>query len=1465
MNQLEEFKLIQGLNQNIKYKYTSSTCHYDPKMIQMADDYFKKLSSIHEELFESNEAQTFFEIQLSKLVMYYINTNNHSCLYDLMTHITNILEEEKEKVKTSSHTIKILRQNFMHIGLYLLESGRNQSQVDDLLTSDHISKPYIDILKFVLDCVIRAGGLFWASSLLTPTIDEAYQIDFIYKTIILNSPKSEYEYISSILQIPWSTLTDDEKYEPFLKSALSSFKKVIEKAVKEHYIILISLIGKISAFLCRKFPQYIVSVIEMLMKSTWPSKLINIPNLVLFKWDYLDDASLFKVFEILYHLNMPVEDYASQSLELKIQHRNSFANYHLSNFPIVESVYRFDPQLKSINDNLNFPIFRSIINLVHYFNLIQNRTKFFHLSRFIIEEIYYYAAIWSPDKTLDKLTYDYQSALKPKMISELLLHIRKVTESNPKLFNIILTQTTLYPKTFCFDLESLIPLNQIIIDDVMMDWFAYVLIQKVFPSSDTPLSELYSKIIDKKNIHISQNIIHIAKKSFLSIQWESLNEILRFKGLIILLESRGKIEDSWRAQVSLNFELNNVFHGFQQVILDQLFQHQTDDILSMYAIISVASYMLMNEPKDDQLTQTKTYNFEWFTSYLYHFYTSLYNHSKNDFNKASIITKQIIKKMIHLIAHVYHKLDAKNGFSSINNILDLSNYLCLNSKEILMDLMKETLDKSLPREVMVKWFTFWINILLPRINISMKSSKETDPNYKWCDDILNDFLHAAYFEGIDLKHVVLNDITVKPENINNLISQNHYWTLFYVLKFIRPLFIDVSLNKGQQDIQTTSLWLFSNAAIKINDPIMACLFFEQFYKFYFDAMEHIHIESIIDSNTKHILMKKIEENYKICESNSQYALFAIVYKNFMSWDRSLIFGNGYTLLEHNQSSLFKAFTHIYTPLYPVNKTNYQKQFKVEYTKTLLKTKTETKYQTKLKYHHYKTYDSVKVISIEDIISLIPKGYTLSRDLFDSDLQRYNHYMNELNLLLNHLLKGDVKIISTEILSMLSRVEILSNELIDLNNKYLLLQRQLWKEELKESDAILPKDFKLLNIKDSKFHHKIVVPGYDLVKEDIEVNRMAYNDKHYELFSISRGLARFICYLNDILTHISTSLELKSHSRNICLSIFFELLPLVMDGSLRKDRIVYHSIINLLKRIGDLYFESSTNEEQMRLLTIFLQNSMDSQYFNNQKDQYIIESLCGGVIPSTEILLRFFSPKMFYKDNNCYQYFELMNYILSSYHGLSIREEDILLDQFDLDNIKVNGYLAVKDIIYNILNQSILKQKLKVFSQVIRSILRSNEPVHIEFMKSIVYMVMNSNCSEDFIGSWAFFINDDDIASHEFISHVIQILPIKDSRIPIYINLLERIMRSNTYFDESLLKHVSESISKTINLSVNSLKLFISFIKRNIKNEEIRDHIFSHILNPIIQSNDQFKSLQSEISSSSSYYQYNQTKLENIEF
>lgn len=1450
----------------------------------MADDYFNKLSSIHEELFNSNEAQTYLEIQLSKQVMYYIHKNDHDRLYDILSHITNALEEEKQGIKTSSHTIKILRQNFINIGLYLLESSRNQPSDYDLITGDHLSRPYISILKDILDFVIRSGGLFWASSLLTPTIEEAYEIDFIHKTIVINSPQTEYEYISSILQIPWSTLTNDVKYEPFVKNALSSFKKVIEKASKHHYLLLISLIGKISALICRYFPQFIISVVEMLMKSPFPSKLVNIPNLILFKWDYLDDESLFRVFEILYHLNMPVEDYANLSLDKKIEHRKSFANYHLTNFPIIETIYRYDVQLKRINDNLNFPIFRSIMNIVHYFNQIRNRTKFFNLPRFIIEEIYYFASIWSPEKSIDKSTYEYQSMLKPKMISELLLHLRRITESNPKLFNIILTQTTLYPITFKFDIETLIPLNQIIIDDVMMNWFSYVLINKTFPSSDTPINEILSKTTEIKNVNISQNIVHIAKKSFLSIQWESLNEILRYKGLIILIESKGKVDDSWRSQVSLNFDLNNVYNGFKLSIIDQLFQkNQTNDIISIYSLISIASYMIINQSNDDNSLINKKYDFEWYKSFIYHFYNILYDQCKNDFNNTSIIAKQIMKKIIHLIANVYKKMDSKSGFSVINNILDLSNYLCSNSKEILNDLMKETLDKSIPKDDISKWISFWVNILLPRIGISMKSSKETDPNYKWCDDILNDFFHSMFFEFINLDHIVLNDIIVNPESINNLISQKHYWTLFYVLKFIRPLFIDVSVNnEGQNssssssyDIRNTSLWLFSNAAIKIDDPIIGCIFYEQFFKIYFDSMDHIMVESIIDSNTKHILTKKIEDNYKKCESNKNYVIFAQIYKNFLTWDKSVIFGNGgYSLLDLNQqqSSLFKAFYHMYKPSYPVNTSNYQKQFKLEYTKTLMKTKTETKYRTKLYYHQYKTYDSFRVIQIDELINnLIPKGYSLSRDLLDDDIKRYDHYIDEMNILLHHILKENVKIISTEILSMLSRVEILKNELNDLNNKYLLYQRQLWKEEYRESDVLFPKDFKFLNPKDSKFYHKVVVPGYDLIKEDIELNRMEYNDKHYELFSISRGLARFICYLNDIFIFISSSIEYQSLSRNIFLSIFFELLPLIMDGSLRNDNLVYHSVIHLLKKIGDLYLLNSTKDEQIKLLNIFLNNSIDSnKNYIKQNDQYDIELICEGVIPSIDMLLNLFSPKIFISyendENNYYHFFDLMNLIISSFHGLSIREEDILFEQFDLENIKVNGFLKLKDIINNILNQSLIKKKVKIFSQVIRSVLRSDDhsSVHIDFMKNIVFMVMNSNVNEDFIGPWSFFINDDYVSSPEFISYVIQILPVKDSRIPLYINLLDRIIRSNTFFDESLIKNISEKISMTSDLSIKSLRDFISFIKRSIHNEDIKDHIFSFTLYPIIQSKGHLKPLLSEISSSSTPSYYNQTDLENID-
>lgn len=363
---------------------------------------------------------------------------------------------------------------------------------------------------FFLKHLLEAQGLQWACALLHPSLDDVFAHDWLataYDSRYLNS-MTELEMVKVVTQIPWAefaqlsgsaNLVDEPEYSTIILPEFSSepeegrkvkknnsssinpshpqFLEIIKRtillpiqaavavAASKNFVGAIVFLSKILSLVSRSFPSQLTSTcVGILMRAPWPAKMVSIPSLQLFDWNALNRETLVLLFGELYHLfqRKPVDYFATSSREIKMEHRSQFANYVVSNQPMMTVTYQIDSALYRLNFQRFYPIFfilaqialawmklsssdasgasvdgnRDLLDLP---NLAESSDlASFDLPRLAVEELFHFAACWTPHSSSPNYAFQCSALAQFRAESHDALH--RICQESPRLYEHVMLE-----------------------------------------------------------------------------------------------------------------------------------------------------------------------------------------------------------------------------------------------------------------------------------------------------------------------------------------------------------------------------------------------------------------------------------------------------------------------------------------------------------------------------------------------------------------------------------------------------------------------------------------------------------------------------------------------------------------------------------------------------------------------------------------------------------------------------------------------------------------------------------------------------------------------------------------------------------------------------------------------------------------------------------------------------------------
>lgn len=501
----------------------------------------------------------------------------------------------------------------------------DSSPSSSIHTSSHREEP---LSIFLLMGLVEAQGLQWGSTLLLPSLDDVMLHNWLSIAFEANNlgKLSEAELIKVAAQVPWahfaflnpsvSNVSADLLNEPiaasnnfstpvsssvpnlpegavlshlpqtqrprpsitstspnFLgivkRSILMPLQAAIHSAANRNFVAAIVFFSKILAVVSRSLPsQLTATCIGILMRAPWPAKMVTIPSLQLFDWNALDAQTLVLLFGELYHLfqRKPAEYFHSASREDKVEHRNSFANFVVSNQPMMGVTYQLDANLYRLNFQRAYPIFFifaqiALTYLRHQLNS-QNRANsllrasgdglntssdvdLFDLPRLVVEELFHFAAAWEPN--LSSPNYAFQCSSLALLRAEVHDALNRVCQEAPRLYQHVMVELLHDLQVPKFNvpngLHQLQP-QLMAIDFVFFNSLAFLLTRRSLanlPPENSPtyrsaLSAMADDIMADHTVRYTDHLAWpVATGIFSRLLWHTAPPILRAYAILLIV------------------------------------------------------------------------------------------------------------------------------------------------------------------------------------------------------------------------------------------------------------------------------------------------------------------------------------------------------------------------------------------------------------------------------------------------------------------------------------------------------------------------------------------------------------------------------------------------------------------------------------------------------------------------------------------------------------------------------------------------------------------------------------------------------------------------------------------------------------------------------------------------------------------------------------------------------------------
>lgn len=1124
-------------DKEIEYKFDSIKKVIDENEMLLFKTTLNELfTHVTQNLFASHFEETYHDFVFAKKMMLSIEKKDVATTISLMDMIAGILERDRleEENKISTHERSLLRGHMLTMGVSLLNDS-------DLIIDPPDIKRRIQLR--ILNNVMKAGGLYWSSSILVPTIDIFLSTDWIGHILTHASPETELEYMSMLVQIPWRSL-DNSVNSQQIKRILKSLDEIVKKTAPLNYVSLLTLIGKISAYICYIFPEYVVAVIDMLMNSRPPTRLANIANLCLFSWKYLDGNATLNLYSLLYMKgNKTTREYGNLSFEEKVTHRRWFTDLITTNFPFIEMIYRQDEKLFIANQKLWFPILRSFVEIAMHHEDTPNQD--FDLPKLILEELVFF-----------ELQDFVQEHILKKLKEELNMAIESILKEIPRLYSVLIVDSN--ESADSSRLESLVDFTKLVADKTMITWLSKTISRKSVEQDSDPV--VLTKSFFASKLHRSpKDQTALALKVFDSISWKQSDKLTIFKGILIVLGSYPKIPNLWRLNSLSRMVKQNVFK-FDVNIIDAIFSIEQTDLILSFVKVSVAAAVIISYNRGQNVLTSRDgqeYNFNWFLNHLTQYTYDLSSstpESVEDFNMyAPVIFEQTKKICKAFLGH-----SNSQSFVLLENFCDVLNKKFGTMSSFCTDYMKNTLTTQ--SKDLNLWFQFWTQFLYPRI---IHATKPEATSQSWSDYPLDLLIHSCHLYGYKTKKLELNDLRLHITHFEQLISKGYLWVVYQLLNIAYPMVSDsIPIDKEYKEDYQSGLWLARETATLIQDPIFASLIWEFFFWVYFNESPKVN-DQVVSDSVKSSMTKMFLKTSQSLDKDHD-VVFSLLYRNFASWEPKLIFSSEKpSLMVPNESQCFLSFAELYKPPYPssvrFNDIEESEEEPVQYKK-----------------------DNSQALH-NLVLQMLPSRYRPNNQILDDEIERYEEYIRDIDTLLDSI-NYNPKTISIEIDSLFSKHDQLCGELKELDIEHTSLLQNLWKNETINSSVNLacgslcrgPASLKIQSFK--------IVPGPPSVNDEISQNRSAFHIKFYELFTCARSLARVLSLLKDVVENIII-MEDQDAAEHYATSLFYDLLPLIEYTQSRNFKLFTQEVLSALKSVGEKYIDDWESQVKQSSLLI----------------------------------------------------------------------------------------------------------------------------------------------------------------------------------------------------------------------------------------------------------------------------------------
>eukprot|EP01122_Echinamoeba_exundans_P011282 TRINITY_DN4432_c0_g2_i1.p1 TRINITY_DN4432_c0_g2~~TRINITY_DN4432_c0_g2_i1.p1 ORF type:complete len:2537 (+),score=455.07 TRINITY_DN4432_c0_g2_i1:648-7613(+) len=1214
---------------HVSHTYSEKTCHLDQNNLNRLTQLVQTLHQLNcRGLWLSLYEQTLAELALSRSIHSLVQDPSKS-LTDLLQGldlVTHLLQDAKKRPGSfSSQSISVLRGLFLFIGSHILTKfggsvsttqtmqtpSQQLSNQFSLLDLSDIPPPQAsaqslpvsgNVGKLILQRIQQIGDAAeWAVQLLQPTpSDIASPQELWLQQAVESESHTQMEYLRLLGQIPWNSLASIS-VDAAKTAILLPLQRLLSVAAKKNYLSLIVNIGKATSVIACIFPELALSCIAVLMRSPWPSKAIAVPLLKrCFPMDAIsrkDDALL--LFGELYQMfQTRPQEYALLKAAQRQEHRDFYVNYLFSTQPLVSIVYQLDSNAKTRNLGVQTPLLTLLVDLALQFVRIPGDSSGgVDLHKLLVEELFYYAFVWkiSTQQHL-LLKQEAQAALLELCFGEIRSLDFFITEIGINLPAVNAQEIVAF--------LSKTPLKRWSPNDISSGWIGYFLSRRSFATLPPEGTREFELGVDSMinlflvappqvqfSPQIQQAAFAIASAAFMGANWAGCSHGVVSKAILAVLASQGLVPEPWRrvAFTSLLSAQVDLQRLLGEAIASRVLRVEPkteDPLLSLVQCRIALSYVVGGDEIQSSGPSSRR-DFRWLMEWgLFRRLSTIANHGD--------MSEMVYRALLPQLFNCIRREPIREAFNQLGTVLDtLARVDTKNDfTRVVGDEMLRTLANSNDPNLFGSWITFWSHLLLPKLDLksSAAGSQSTSRAYERLINVLVHglFCNNANFE--ELSQLAKNPKTPSTHEILSCIDRGFIWTAYlacwaYLPRLSPPR--NRSLANPDPAMQASSLWMFRECAMKIQEPRLALLFWERFFLLYFESCA-IHADTeYFPAAWKEPLNQLFIQMAQKFDSRGKEKPFYHIYYAFTTWSKDVILTTGSHLFMAQNAELLHLFVHVYPPLFP------RRGVSVPISSMDPPPTSSTVAAP------YADPDAVVAshlsrLPLDQLIAELPRRVPFDPNGVSDEKTRFLTYKSELRKTirdLQNMSSNSVLPVLSDLAVLLPQYAELSAAMEQADQAHLSILANMWFNERITITAGPKECYQGLSgghcIGAAIFTIQTTrISQPPSIQEDIKQNRDMFNRAYYSFFSVARYLAHCVSVLSDI-----TSVLVAGGQQHLQAGqyLFFSVLPFILQGAIPVySPLTTHVVRRILIPLGDAFIRGYADAGvQKRLLRAFL--------------------------------------------------------------------------------------------------------------------------------------------------------------------------------------------------------------------------------------------------------------------------------------